>query len=70
MIESKGGLKGGTNFEMKYIPKEGRLTKREEAIFNAGEQSLGLGWIESIFFLALLLPLLGILSLGIPIWQI
>lgn len=70
VIESKEGLKGGTNFEMKYVPKEGRMTKREEALFKTGESSLGLGWIESIFLLALLLPLLAILSLGILVWGI
>ncbi|CRG86122.1 hypothetical protein PISL3812_03125 [Talaromyces islandicus] len=66
VIESNGGLKGGTNFEMKYKPRLGSKTGREDGNAIAG----GFGFIEIFFMCWALLAISAVLVVGYIFWRI
>jgi hypothetical protein len=60
VIESDGGLKGGTRFEMKYSPDLDKMTKRENAINHTASVRI----IEAIFFMSAGVTLCIAIALG------
>lgn len=70
VIMSKGGLNGGTKFDFKYIPHEGRVTGREDNERSPPKWSLVQRPVETFYFGIFLTGCLVMLGLTWSLWRL